>query len=64
MAKAPIVDPQEDGAAEIRPTRSTRERIAQGIVVFGSACMAVGGVVGFALGYLEAMRQRRDDREN
>lgn len=63
MAKAPIVDPPEDSARGL-PARSTRERVVQGIVVFGSACMAVGGVMGFALGYLEAMRQRRDNRED
>jgi hypothetical protein len=63
MAKAPIDDPQED-SAEVVPARSARERIVHGIVVFGSACMAVGGIVGYALGYLEAIRQRREDREN
>jgi hypothetical protein len=43
--------------------QTARERLAQGIIVLGGACMAVGGVVGYALGYLEALRQRRDDRE-
>lgn len=63
MAK-PSVDPKKDIPADIVAARSGRERIAQGIVVFGGACLAVGGVVGYALGFLEAMRQRRVDHEN
>lgn len=64
MAKP--IDPEKHGPADadLVPARTARERIAQGIVVFGSACMAVGGVVGYALGFLEAMRQRRVDYEN
>ena len=63
MAK-PIVDPEKNGPASVVPAPSVRERLAQGIVVFGTACMAVGGALGYALGFLEAMRQRRVDREN
>ncbi len=64
MANEPIIDgpgPLENGVEISRPT--ARERLAQGIIVLGGTCMAVGGVIGYALGYLEALRHRRDDRE-
>jgi hypothetical protein len=62
MANEPIIDCPLDGV-ELSRGPTARERLAQGIIVLGGACMAVGGVVGYALGYLEALRQRRDDRE-
>lgn len=65
MAKEPInhCTERESGVAEVPRSLTARERLAQGLVVFGGAAMAVGGAIGYALGYLEALRQRRDDRE-
>ena len=64
MANEPIIDYPLENGVEVSRAPTARERLAQGIIVLGGACMAVGGVVGYALGYLEGLRQRRDDRES
>lgn len=47
---------------EVLRQEPAQEMIAKTVVVIGSACIALGGVLGFALGFLEGREARR--REN
>jgi hypothetical protein len=44
---------------EVVPAASARETLARGAILFGSACLAVGGAIGYALGVLDTARQRK-----
>lgn len=37
------------------------EIIARTVVVIGGTCLAIGGVLGYALGFLEGVGQKKDD---
>jgi hypothetical protein len=48
---------------EVVPAQSAREMLARGAILFGSACLAVGGAIGYALGVLDTARQRKEGEQ-
>lgn len=48
---------------EPQPAVRSGEFVARAVAVIGGASLAVGGLIGYALGYLEGMRGRRDHDE-
>jgi hypothetical protein len=62
MKKDNIEQPPKTDVAEVPEVSSPRELLARGAVLFGSACLAVGGAIGYAIGLLDGMRQRKEDR--
>lgn len=62
MTKETVEHPNSKRAvAEVIETPSVREVLARGAILFGSACIAVGGVIGYAIGYLDGLRSKKED---
>lgn len=48
---------------ESRPAVRTGEFVARAVALIGGASIVIGGAVGYALGYLEGLRDKGDRRE-
>jgi hypothetical protein len=60
MAKDDINTETRGVTVEVVPAQSTRETLARGAILFGTACLAVGGAIGYALGVLDTARSRKE----
>jgi hypothetical protein len=60
MTKSTIENKQTE-VVEVVPAQSVSEALARGAILFGSACLAVGGAIGYAFGLLDGARRRKED---
>jgi hypothetical protein len=54
---APRVVIEVDDRTAPRP----QEMLARAVAVIGGTCLVIGGVVGYAIGFLEGLGQKKDD---
>lgn len=60
MTKETVEHPNtKRDVAEVIDTPGAREVLARGAILFGSACIAVGGAIGYAIGYLDGLRSKK-----
>jgi hypothetical protein len=45
---------------DVVPAHTVSEALARGVIVFGSTCLAVGGLIGYAFGLLDGARRRKE----
>jgi hypothetical protein len=60
MAKGNNINETRGVTVEVVPAQSAREMLARGAILFGTACLAVGGAIGYALGVLDTARSRKE----
>ncbi len=59
MTKSTIENKQPE-VVEVVPAQTVTEALARGAILFGSACLAVGGAIGYAFGLLDGARRRKE----
>lgn len=46
--------------SEVLEALVLRDNLARGVILFGSACLAVGSAIGYAFGLLDGARKRKE----
>lgn len=60
MTKSTIENKKTGETFEVVPAQTMSETLARGAILFGSACLAVGGAIGYAFGLLDGARRRKE----
>jgi hypothetical protein len=60
MTKSTIENKKTGEAFEVVSAQTMSETLARGAILFGSACLAVGGAIGYAFGLLDGARRRKE----
>ncbi|HRH37932.1 MAG: hypothetical protein JNL82_32160 [Myxococcales bacterium] len=60
MTKSTIENKKTGETFEVVPAQTVSEALARGAILFGSACLAVGGAIGYAFGLLDGARRRKE----
>jgi hypothetical protein len=60
MTKSTIENKKTGQTFEVVPAQTVSEALARGAILFGSACLAVGGAIGYAFGLLDGARRRKE----
>ncbi len=60
MTKSTIENKKTGETFEVVPAQTVSEVLARGAILFGSACLAVGGAIGYAFGLLDGARRRKE----
>lgn len=60
MTKSTIENKKTGETFEVVPAQTVSEALARGAILFGTACLAVGGAIGYAFGLLDGARKRKE----